>query len=106
MLLIIKKTILKFTLYQASRHLSLPALNISKCQSVLTYMSLLYHKLFYLHDSYISKYDFMNYLFANLVVVSALGDKENVGTAFVVAIIVSISVCVVLVLRRSHLTLE
>ena len=87
MLLIINTTILKFILYQASCQLSLPPLNISKCQSVLTHMSL-YHQLFYLHDSYISKYDFMNYLFANLVVVSALGDKENVGTTFVVAVIV------------------
>ena len=52
---------------QVSCPLALPLLNISNCQSVLKYISL-YNKLFiYLHDSYITKFDFMNYAFAKLL---------------------------------------
>ena len=46
--------------------ISLPLFNIPNYQSVLKYLSL-YCKLF-MHDSYISKFEFMNYLFAYLVV--------------------------------------
>ena len=46
-----------------------PLLNISNCQLVLKYLSL-YGNLFilkklYLHDSYITKFDFMNYAFGS-----------------------------------------
>ena len=49
--------------------LALPLLDISNCQSVLIYLQL-YGKLFclYLHDSYITKFDIVNYAFATLVV--------------------------------------
>ena len=52
---------------QVSCPLSLLLLYIPKRQSVLQCLSL-YRKLLYLHDSYISKFQFMNYLFANLLV--------------------------------------
>ena len=49
--------------------LALPLLNISSCQSVLKYLSLLdMASCIYLHDSYVYKFDFMNYAFAKLVV--------------------------------------
>ena len=54
---------------QVSCPLSLPLFNFPNCQSELKYLSL-YCKLLDLHDSYISKFEFMNYLFANLVVAS------------------------------------
>ena len=54
--------------YQVSCPLSLPLLNISNCHLVLKYLSLLSANCLCLHDGYISKFDFMNYLFANLVV--------------------------------------
>ena len=41
-------------------------LYIQNCQSVLKFLSL-YRKLLYLHDSYISKFQFINLLFANLL---------------------------------------
>ena len=44
-----------------------PLLNLSNCQSVLKYLSL-NCKLLNLHDSYIIKFDFMNYAFAKLAV--------------------------------------
>ena len=47
--------------------LSLPLLNIPNCQSVLKFLSL-YCNCSYLHDSYISKFEFMTYFFANLQV--------------------------------------
>ena len=47
--------------------ISFPLLNISICLSVLKYLSL-YGKCLYLHDSYITKFDFMDYAFAKLVV--------------------------------------
>ena len=62
-----KENYLEIYSYQVSCPLSLPLLNIPNCQSVLKFLSL-YCKLFILHDSYISKFEFMNYLFANLLV--------------------------------------
>ena len=58
---------LEIYIFQVSCPLSLPLLNIPNCQSVLNFLSL-YCKLLYLHDSYISKLEFMNYLLANLLV--------------------------------------
>ena len=43
-----------------------PLLNIPNCQSVVNLS--LYGIFLYLHDSYITKFDFMNYFLANLVV--------------------------------------
>ena len=54
---------------QVSCPLSLPLLNIPNCQSVLEFLECLSTaNCLYLHDSYISKFEFMNYLFANLLV--------------------------------------
>ena len=57
---------LEIYIFQVSCPLSLPLLNIQNCQSVLKFLSNC--KLLYLHDNYISKLEFMNYLFANLLV--------------------------------------
>ena len=37
----------------------------------------LYHNCLYLHDSYISKFDFMNFLFANMVLAQLYQDKNS-----------------------------
>ena len=68
MLLIKRKTVLKFTfipsiisvVFASFEHLKLPI-------SIKIPVTLLQNCL-YLHDSYISKFEFMNYLFANLLV--------------------------------------
>ena len=57
---------LEIYIFQVSCPLSLPLLNIPNCQSVLKFLSLL--NCLYLHDSYISKFEFKNYLFANMLV--------------------------------------
>ena len=57
---------LEIDIFQVSCPLSLPLLNIPNCQSVLKFLSPCC--CLYLHDSYISKFEFMNYLFANLLV--------------------------------------
>ena len=62
-----EENFLEIYIFQVSCTLSLPLLNISNCQSVLKYLSL-YDKLLYLHDSFITKFDFMNYDFAKLEV--------------------------------------
>ena len=56
---------LEIYIFLVSCPLSLPLLNIRNCQLVLKFLSL-YCKLQL--DSYISKFEFMNYLFANLLV--------------------------------------
>ena len=48
-------------------YIGFPLLNISICLSVLKHLSQMVNCL-YLHDSYISKFDFMKYTFAKLVV--------------------------------------
>ena len=53
--------------FQVSCQLSLPPLNIPNCQSVLNSCNSTANCL-YLHDNYISKFDFFSYLFANLVI--------------------------------------
>ena len=55
-------------IFKVSCPLSLHLLNIPNCQSVLKFLSL-YCKLLYLHDGYTSKFELMNYLFANVLVV-------------------------------------
>ena len=62
----IKETYFEKYIYHESCPLALLLLNISNCQSVLKYLSL-YGKLLYLHDSYITKFDFMNDAFAKLL---------------------------------------
>ena len=64
----IKETYFEIYTKQVSCPLSLPLLNISNCQPVLKYLSLAFFFIFKLHDSYITKFDFMNYTFAKLVV--------------------------------------
>ena len=58
-----KENYLEMYTCQVSWPLSLPLLNIPNCQISGSTANCLY-----LHDSYISKFEFMNYLFANLVV--------------------------------------
>ena len=58
---------LEIYIFQVSCPLSLPLLNISNCQSVLITCHYMAYCL-YLHGSYITKFDFMKYAFANLVV--------------------------------------
>ena len=63
LLLKLRKPILKYTLNKYNVHwLS------SICLSVLEYLSLYMANFLYLHDSYITKFDFMNYATAKLVV--------------------------------------
>ena len=57
-----EKTIWKFTFSKYHVHCLL-----ANCQSVLKFPSL-YWNCLYLHDSYISKFEFIKYLFANLLV--------------------------------------
>ena len=56
--------------YQVSCPLSLPLLNISNCQSLSKYPSLHVYRAncLHLYDRYVSKLNFVSYLFANLVV--------------------------------------
>ena len=61
-----KKSILNLH-FQVPCPLSLTLVNIPNCQLVFKFLSL-YYKLFKVHESYISKFEFMNYLFANLLV--------------------------------------
>ena len=63
----IKETYSEIYTKQVSCPLALPLLNISNCQSVLKYLSLYIANCLYLHDSYITKFDFMNYAFAKLL---------------------------------------
>ena len=58
---------LEIYVFQVSCPLSLHLLNIPNCQSVLNSCHFIANCLF-LHDSYISKFEFMNFLFANLLV--------------------------------------
>ena len=67
MLLKLRKPILKYTLNKYHVH-GFPLLNISNCQSVLKNLSIYIANCLYLHDSYIAKFDFMNYAFVKLVV--------------------------------------
>ena len=57
----------EFYIFQVSGTLSLRLLNVPNCQSVLNSRHSTANRL-YLHDSYISKFEFMSYLFANLLV--------------------------------------
>ena len=67
MLLKLMKNILKYTLDKYLVHW-LPLLNILNCQSVLNTCHYMGNYL-YLYDSYIiTKFDFMNYAFAKLVI--------------------------------------
>ena len=59
MVLKLRKHILKYTLNNG-----FPLLNISNCLSVITMANCLY-----LENRYITKFDFVNYAFANFVVV-------------------------------------
>ena len=63
----IRKLFLSLHLNPVPCPLSLPIVNISNCQSVLNTCHYTTNCL-YLYDSYISKFEFMNYIFANLVV--------------------------------------
>ena len=60
----IKETYFEIYTKQVACPLALPLLNISNCQLVLKHLS----NCLYLHDSCITKFDFMNYAFAKLVV--------------------------------------
>ena len=64
----IRETFFENYTKQVSCPFALPLLNISHCQSVLKYLSLYIANCLYLHDRYITKFDFMNYAFAKLVV--------------------------------------
>ena len=64
----IKETYFEIYTKQVPCPLAPPFLNISNCLSVLKYLSLYIANYLYLHDSYITKFDFMNYAFAKLVV--------------------------------------
>ena len=63
----IKETYFEIYTKQVSCLLAVSLLNISNCQSVLKYLSLKITSCSYLHDSYITKFDFMNYAFAQLL---------------------------------------
>ena len=65
----IKETYFEIYTKQVSCPLALPLLNISNCQSVLnTCHYNIMAKSLYLHDINITKFDFVNYDFAKLVV--------------------------------------
>ena len=57
---------LEIYIFQVSCPLSLPLLNIPNCQSILKFCHSTANCLYY-HDSFISKFEFMNCLFANLL---------------------------------------
>ena len=67
MLLKLRKPNLKYTL-KSIMSIGFPLLNISNCQSVLKYLSLIWQIVYNLHDSYVTRFDFLNYAFANLEV--------------------------------------
>ena len=58
---------LEIYISQVSCPLSSPLFSIPNCQSGLKFLSP-YCKCLFLHDSYISKFELMNYLFANLLI--------------------------------------
>ena len=62
----IKETYFEIYTKQVSCQLALPLLNISNCQSVFITNSL------YLHDSYITKFDFMNFDFSGSCMVVSI----------------------------------
>ena len=67
MLLKLRKTILKYTLNKYHVHW-LSSFKHSNCLSVLNTCHYMAHCLYFICDSYTTKFDFMNYAFAKLVV--------------------------------------